>query len=122
MGQYHTEKNTGNIDIHKTLNTGQSVTRIPVVSPKTFSPETSQGKSGSEEYLGMQTLDATNQGRESKPTQKNLNQGSDVTLQPNTFSIKTSPNTGVTLEIENDAKTDLNNQDTSTIASLASTP
>jgi len=137
--QYHTEKNTGNIDIHKTLTTGQSVTRIPEVLPKTFSPETSQGKSGSEEYLGIQTLDATTQGRESKPTQKSLNQGSDVTLQPNTLSIKTSPNpkssgnieisetspeaeTGVTLEIENDAKTDLNNQDASTIASLASTP
>merc|ERR1719233_2183257 len=36
--QYYTEKNTGNEDIHKTLTTVHSVTRIPEVSPKTFSP------------------------------------------------------------------------------------
>jgi len=137
--QYHTEKNTGNIDLDTTLTTGQSVTRRPEVSIKTVGQETSLGISSSGEYLYKHTIDTTNQQKESKPTQKNIYQESDVTMQSNILSIKTSPDpkspvstenritfsqaeTEITLEIENDAKTGSNNQDPSTTASLASRP
>ena len=66
---YHTEeKNTGNQDLHKTLTTLHSNTRTPVVSTKVFSQGTRLGISSSGEYVDKQTLDVTNQGKESKPT------------------------------------------------------